>query len=213
MSLLSSLRVIANRLHIIQSVDDDDAATETVSKIPTRSLTLAELMSEIRQDEVRALANAPAELTVGLEKVCEAAGVKPGPDKWTVDRLGDLLHGEKFASLSRDAAQRALLAQFSAEKVSIEELVKDAVARDQAIDAFEQFVRDKMHARSSARESRIGALQAQMADLQQEVARLTREGETETKQWQQWRQKKQAYEKEMAWAVSYLLDKPVITTE
>jgi hypothetical protein len=214
MGLLTNLRALANHLGIIQVVKADQAAAGVApAKIQTRSVTLDELVSAVKQDEVRTLAEAPAELTVTLAKVCEAAGVKPAGNGWTVDKLGDLLRSEKFASLSREPAQRALLELFAADKVSVEDVVKDGIARDQAVDAFEQFVRGKIEARSSARQNQIAALQAQIDDLQRQQQRLSKEGQAENEQWQKWLKRKRAYEKEMSWAIGYLLDRPVITIQ
>jgi len=36
---------------------------------------------------------------------------------------------------------------------------------------------------------------------------------TEAAQWKQWLDQKRTYEKDMAWAIGYLLDRPVITTQ
>jgi hypothetical protein len=210
MSLIDSLRKIAQTLRIIQvapaAAAPDTAAAKAQAKIETRSCTLAELMSEIRSEEVRALADAPAELTVALEKVCETAGVKAPNNGWTVDKLRDVLRTDKFKNLSRNHAQRALIEQFAAEKVDVQQLVKDAVARDQAIDAFAKFARDKMQSRRQARQSQI-------EQLQQQLDRLKHDGEQEEQQWQQWQKRKKEYEKEMAWAIGYLLDNPIITQD
>ena len=135
----------------------------------------------------------------------KAAGVKPPANLWTIDKLRDVLRGEKFKSLPRNEAQRALIEQFAIEKVNVQELAKDAVARDQALDAFERFAGEKVQTRRQAR-------QTQLRQLQDQLDRLQREGQQEEQQWQQWQAKKNEYEKEMAWAIGYLLDNPIITT-
>ena len=168
MSLVSGLRSIANSLGIIQVVKAGNGESAP-AKLPTRSVTLSELMSEVRQADVQALAQAPAELTVSLTKVCETAGVKPPAHGWTVDRLRDLLRSQKFSSLAREAAQRALLEHFASEKVTVEDVVKDGIARDQAIDAFEKFVYGKMESRKSARQRQIASLQSQIESLRRFV--------------------------------------------
>src|SRR5215213_788728 len=99
MGLLDTLRTIAAKLRIIHVAPAGEVAAgagKPIDKIPTRSITLAELISEIRSEEVRSLADAPAELTVALEKVCETAGVKPLGNGWTIDKLRDTLRTDKF---------------------------------------------------------------------------------------------------------------------
>jgi hypothetical protein len=206
MGLLDTLRAVAHKLRIIQVAPAANTDAPNHPKIETRSLTMAELMSEIHAEEVRALAEAPAELTVALAKVCEAAGVKAPPNGWTIDKLRDLLQTEKFKGLSRNEAQKALIEHFAAEKVDVQQLVKDAVARDQAIDAFEKFAHDKVQSRRQAREPQLQQLRRQLEGLQ-------RENQQEEEQWQQWLKRKREYEKEMAWAIGYLLDNPIITQD
>jgi hypothetical protein len=209
MGLLDTLRTIAAKLRIIHVASAGEVAAgadKPIDKIPTRSITLAELISEIRNEEVRNLADAPAELTVALEKVCETAGCKPLPNGWTIDKLRDTLRTDKFKNLSRNEAQKALIELFAAEKVDVQQLAKDAVARDQAIDAFARFAKEKMQSRATARQSRLD-------DLKSEIANLTRDAEQEEKQWKQWLARKKDYEKDMAWAIGYLLDNPIVSID
>ena len=206
MGLLDTLRTIAQKLRIIHVAPAGEAAAKPVDKIPTRSITLAELISEIRSEEVRHLADAPAELTVALEKVCDTAGCKPLPNGWTIDKLRDTLRTDKFKNLSRPEAQKALIELFAAEKVDVQQLAKDAVARDQAIDAFAKFAREKMQSRATARQSQI-------RDLEAQLSKLKRDEEQESQQWKDWLAKKKSYEKDMAWAIGYLLDNPIITQD
>ena len=84
-------------------------------------------------------------------------------------------------------------------KVDAADLIKDAVARDQALDAYQDFMARK-------REPRIRALEDQRKRLEQEIA-------AEEESWREWRRRKRAREHEMAHAVGYLIDGPVITTD
>src|SRR5205807_2428627 len=90
MPLLENLRAMGNRLGLINIVTLKDPSAET-PKVTTRSMTLDQLASEVSHAEMRALAELPAELSVGFDKVFDAAGIKPPPHGWSVVKLGATL--------------------------------------------------------------------------------------------------------------------------
>lgn len=212
MGLLDTLHGLGTKLKIIQSAAPAAPQTEP-PKMATKTVSLSELTTEVHTEEVRALAELPAELSVPFEKVYQVAGVKPAAHGWTIERLKQLLRTEQFQTMERLSAQKALLGLLAAEKAEVEDLVKDAVARDQALDAFQNYVRKKMDDRIAARERKTGDLEAQIKDLQDQSAKLRDENKTDHAQWLQWLNSKRAQERELAWAIGYLLDKPVVTLE
>lgn len=212
MKLMVQLRLLAGRLRIIQIVESSQGQASP-EKVATRSVTLAELTSEIRAAEVRALAELPAELTVDFTQVFDAAGIKPAGNVWTIEKLRQLLATDQYKAMTKPAAQQALLGLLSAEKVAVQDLVKDALARDQAIDAFENFVRQKLKARMGARDQRVASLESQIRSLQEECARLREEAKADRESWRQWHARKTRCEQEMAWAISYLVDGAVVSVD
>jgi hypothetical protein len=210
MNLIDLLRAVGDRLGIVEM--RPATSPERPAKIQTRTVSLKDLLIEIRQEEVRALAELPAELSVPVEQIFATAGVKAAAHGWTIERLKQLLEEEQFKSKDREEVQKAILNILANEKVAVEELVKDAVARDQALDAFEGFARKKMEHRIAARARKMSELESQMRSLQEEVDRLRREAAQDEEHWREWRRKKAAIERKLAWAVAYLMDRPVITT-
>lgn len=208
MELLESL---GDRLGILEKTVGN--ASPSGSKIQTRSVTLEELKSEIRSEEVQALADLPAELAVPFDKIMETAGIGPGAHGWTIERLKTLLLTEEFKNLKREEAQKRILGVLSSEKVSTEDLVRDAVARDRAIDAFERTARLKMENRMAARERQIAEIETKITELQKEIARLKEHASADQAKWREWRVRKRALEKELAWSVGYLIEGHVITTD
>jgi hypothetical protein len=61
-----------------------------------------------------------------------------------------------------------VLEKLSCENVSAEEIIRDALAKDQALDAFEKFIEKKMKDRRSARQMRLMELERQIGILEQE---------------------------------------------
>jgi len=211
MSLLDLLQTVGGRLGILEAPSSADAGEP--EKIVTRTVTLEELRSHIQAEDVRALAATPAELALPFEKIFEAAGVGVPAHGWTVARLKALLRTEPYRGQERTAAQLALLNALSAARVPPEDLVREAVAQDQALDAFESFVCRKTQDRLSAAERRIAELDARLQTLQNERARLAEHVQAGQEDLRSWRQRKRVYERELASAVGYLTERPVITTD
>ena len=120
---------------------------------------------------------------------------------------------EKCGKLSRKEAQQRALAALAQDEAPAEDVVRDAVARDQALDAFERFAREKLSKQQSHRQKRLAACEAQLEALQREAEHIRRQQAQEEKDWQAWRDSKVDYEKEMAWALSFLMEKPLITID
>ncbi len=212
MSLLEMIESLGGRLGIIERASARKTSKAT-AKIRTRVVTLAELQSEIKADEVRALAEAPAELAVGFEKIFETAGIQSPESGWNIEKLGQLLHTDPFKNQPREAIQRKVLEVLGAEKVDPEALVKDAMARDRALDAFEKYAQRKMMDRIACYERKSGEVRTRIDELQKECARLEALVSGEWDRWREWQRRKRVHERELAWAVGHLIDRPVITTD
>src|SRR5262245_5653014 len=138
MNLLAMLRKLGDRLGILE-LSQDSQQSSVPLKVQTRSVTLSELIMTIQITEVRNLAEMPAELSVPFDEIFTAAGIQAPPGGWTVDRLVEYVSVERIRKMDRSDAQRETLGMLKAEKVDPEDVVKDAISRDQALDAFEQF--------------------------------------------------------------------------
>ena len=211
MGVFALISAAANHLGLIRIVEVTNAAKP--QKITTRSITLEQLHTEVRAERVRALSELPAELSVPFEKVFEAAGVKPPAHGWTIPRLQQLLQTEQYKALARESAQQAVLGMLAADKAPVEDLVQDAVQRDKAIDAFEVFVYKKMTTRVEARQARAAQIEEQIRTLRDEQLRLSEETSADQERWDQWHQRKTALEEELALAVGYVLEKPIVTVD
>lgn len=211
MSVIGLLSVAANHLGLIRVVEAKDPAKP--QKITTRAITLAQLSGEVRTEQVRALSELPAELSVEFDRVFEAAGIKPPAHGWTIPRLQQLLQTEQYKSMPREAVQQAILGVLAADKVPVDDLVQDAVRRDKAIDAFEGFVFKKMTDRVDARLVRDAQIEDQIRSLRDEQTKLKAETQADRERWDQWHQRKTALELDLAHAVGYVLDKPIVTVD
>lgn len=211
MTFFKLLQGIGDRLGILETTSNPESAP--VSRIQTRSVSLRELASEIRSIEVRDLADGPAELMIPFEKIFEAAGISSKPENWTIDRLKGVVENESFKQKPREEVQRRVLELLASEGVSTETLIKDAIARDQALDSFQSRADEKMHERRQSCKNRLLEIEQQIKDLEAERGTLEESLKAEEDKWREWKKKKRANERELASLASYIVDHPVITMD
>jgi len=211
MTFFKLLQGIGDRLGILETTSNPESAL--VSRIQTRSVSLRELASEIRSIEVRDLADGPAELMIPFEKIFEAAGISSKPENWTIDRLKGVVENESCKQKPREEVQRRVLELLASEGVSTEMLIKDAMARDQALDSFQSRADEKMHERRQSCKNRLLEIEQQIKDLEAERGTLEESLKAEEDKWREWKKKKRANERELASLASYIVDRPVITMD
>ncbi len=211
MSLLKYLQGLGDRLGILETASTP--GTKQLKRIQTRTVTLKELASEINSKEVRALADSPAELGIPFEKIYEKAGVSSREGDWTIDKLRLLIASDPLKDKSREEIQKAVLDRLSSEGVDVGKIVKDAIARDQALDSFERFVGEKMQDRIKCCKNNLQEIEAQIRKLQEEGSDLEQKIRIDEHGWRDWRIRKRAFEREMALAIGYIIDRPVVSID
>jgi hypothetical protein len=211
MSLAKFLQGIGDRLGILETVSNPAATTPR--RIQTRTVTIRELACEIKSAEVRDLAASPEEVAIPFEKIYEAAGITANDGDWTIGRLERLTAGELSKNKSREEIQEAVLEVLRSEGVPVETIVKDAIARDQALDSFETCAGDKMKNQINACKERLLEIEAQIRNLQQESVELGEKIKANEEHWRDWKKRKRACEREMAKAIGYIIDQPIVTTD
>jgi len=211
MSFVKFLHGIGDRLGIIESVSGSGSAPE--KRIQTRIVTLQELASEIKAQEVCLLADSPAEWSVPFEKIYETAGIPSNPGDWTIDRLGQWIADGPLKDKPREEIQSAILNQLNAANVPVEKIVRDAIARDQALDSFEACMRKKMEELEGSSRRQILEINDRIKDLELERQRLEDRRQQESARWLEWKKLKRMREREMASVASYVVDHAVVTTD
>ncbi len=196
MNLLALLRNVGDRLGVLQL--SKPAAKAPLVKVETRSVTLSELIMTIQVSELQEVADSGSALSISFDEVFNAAGISPSVP-WSVDRLMQFLESERFRGKSREDIQHELLKVLADEHVDAANVIKDAISRDQALDAFAESVAKKRERWIAEKRQAIQSLERTLAD--------------EEKNWHEWRHRKRKREQDMARAVGYLIDKPIISID
>ena len=203
MGLFDKLQTLGRKLKLIQIVP---GSASKPKKIATKAISLNELITQVNQDSIRTLAQTPAELCIPFEKIFESAGIKPSQNGWDIDRLKKELSHEKYKSMDRKSGQKALLKVLTNEAIDVEDLVKDALARDKTLDAFEGFVVAKMRDRTAARQEKKAELEIQMAKISRDIEKLKNEEEADKQHLSEWQKAKSQYDNELTRTVEFLME-------
>jgi hypothetical protein len=205
MDLIGILRKLGDRIGIIE-MSSAEKLTAAPAKIQTRTITLSELMMTVKVSEVHELAESPTDLYVSFEDIFKAAGYNAEKTAWTVERLQEFLNSDRIRKLSRDDMQHATLQMLKEENVDSADIVKDAIFRDQALDAFEESASRKRKRWHADQQQLLSDLSARMKQVEKEIA-------AEEERWKDWRGQKRQRERDMAYAVGFLIDRPVISID
>jgi len=127
--------------------------------------------------------------------------------------LKGVVENESCKQKPREEVQRRVLELLASEGVSTEMLIKDAIARDQALDSFQSRADEKMHERRQSCKNRLLEIEQQIKDLEAERGTLEESLKAEEDKWREWKKKKRANERELASLASYIVDRPVITMD
>jgi hypothetical protein len=87
-----------------------------------------------------------------------------------VERLQEFLNSDRIRKMSRDDAQRATLQMLTEEKVDAADIIKDAIFRDQALDAFEDSHSRKRQRWRADQQQLLSDLSARMKQVEKEIA-------------------------------------------
>jgi hypothetical protein len=96
------------------------------------------------------------------------AGVEPPAHGYGVDKVSEMLENKRLATLSREVKATAVLTALEAAGVTIEDVIKDAVRRDQTLDAFEAAKRSELEALKTQGAERIQSLEEEIQQFLRE---------------------------------------------
>jgi hypothetical protein len=156
----------------------------------------------------RALPKTPGDEVPDFEGIYKASGIKEPPHGFSAYKVLEILSSPDFAGLdarARAAALSGFLKMNPSGPVPISDVIQDAVARDQALDNFETFLRKKLETRSTELDRETAALQAEIDELtrrnqeKMEVNRRALEGEKQ--RFAEWQARKRIEERKLFDAV------------
>lgn len=85
-----------------------------------------------------------AEPPIDVPQVYAAAKIGPPRHGFSLEKIAGMLSDERMAALPREARASAIAVLLETSGVQIEDVIKDAGSRDQALDRFEDFLAEKL---------------------------------------------------------------------
>ena len=150
-----------------------------------------------------------------IADVYEAARIAVPAHGYTVLKVADMLQSEHIRALPPDVKHKSILVALDAAGVPIDEVVRDAVARDRALDTYEKVLEqhlEEVRAAKAAENQRLEDEIAQrLAELRGRIDENNQQVSREQDELQAWRVRKQREETTIAEAVSHFVSENPIT--
>ena len=79
----------------------------------------------------------PPSNSASFEEIYQAAEIHPPAHGFTIVKVGDMLRSEHIRNLPRDVKRSSVLVALEAVGAPLQDVIQDAMKRDQALDTFE----------------------------------------------------------------------------
>jgi hypothetical protein len=157
---------------------------------------------------------APVNNPGSFAEIYHAAEIQPPLHGFTVEKVAEMLGSEHIRSLPRDVKRSSVLVALDAVGVPIQDVIQDAMRRDQALDTFERVQEQSLKQLEAQLDKENQQNQAEMdrvlADCRARIQANNDKLAKEKERFFAWRLKKQEEEQKIADAVSYFVaDNPI----
>jgi hypothetical protein len=149
-------------------------------------------------------------------EIYQAAEIHPPAHGFTIEKVGDMLRSEHIRNLPRDVKRSSILVALEAAGAPLQDVIQDAMKRDQALDTFESVQEKSLNQLESQKGQENQQIQAEIdrvvAEHRSRIQANNDEVAKEKERFFAWRLKKQEEEQKIADAVSYFVaDNPIST--
>jgi len=168
---------------------------------PTRSLTLAELMSEaVDQDAPHREATLARDmgLDVAWKTIFDTAGITTPDHGWTVERSLSFIRKAQSKGMTPVQVRRSLEQALVTDGADIREVARDAVAKDEVLDLYERELENTVGGALEEIATEIRALESKIDNLRQRISDLEEERAGTLRRLTAWKSEKHHLEQQWA---------------
>ncbi len=156
----------------------------------------------------------PVANALSFDDIYAAAGIDVPAHRYSILKIAEMLESEHLRGMAAPVKRSSILVALDAAGVKVDEIIKDAVRRDRALDAFEALQQRALEKLEADKTREIGRIQAEMdrylAEQQALLEQNRQEVEREKHRLCAWCDAKRREEQRIALAVSYFaLDQPI----
>jgi hypothetical protein len=202
--------------NLFVSVDESTGRPEEGEGTAPPPPTAAQAVADI----ARAAAGPPPTFTSAITnaasfaEIYQAAEIHPPSHGFTIEKVGDMLRSEHIRTMPRDVKRSSVLVALEAVGAPLQDVIQDAVKRDQALDTFESVQEKALNQLEAQKQQENQQIQAEidrvLAEHRSRSQANNDEVAKEKERFFAWRLKKQEEEQKIADAVSYFVaDNPI----
>jgi hypothetical protein len=211
MKVLEFLKMVAAGAGIIQILDEPPASPENAAPAPGPvTVSLDDLIEQKNAEDLARSVEAP-ELALEFTAIYKALKVTPALHGWDIDKMLELLGSAPAGCQGRGALKKYVLDLLARNNIPSQDIIKDAVSRDRALDAYEHFVFKQRCMRQDRRNAKVASLKAQVEECQRAMAAIEAAEAGDAAAFAAWLEKKIAKEEQLVDVVSLLTPEPVIS--
>jgi hypothetical protein len=204
--------------NLFVSVDESSSRpeeSEPTPPSPSAAQTVAEIARSVTPVGPPPTFTAPVSNPTSFTEIYQAAEIHPPAHGFTIEKVGDMLRSEHIRNLPRDVKKSSILVALEAVGAPIQDVIQDAMKRDQALDTFESVQERALNQLETQKTKENQEIQAELDRLLAEhKARIQANNDAISKEKERffaWRLKKQEEEQKIADAVSYFVTENPIT--
>jgi hypothetical protein len=201
--------------NLFVSVDESGARAEGegAAAPPSAAQAIADIAASVGPPPTFAV---PVKNPGSLQEIYQAAEIRPPAHGFTIDKIAEMLRSEHIRNLPREVKRSSILVTLDAVGAPLQDVIQDAVKRDQALDTFERVQEQSLKQLEAQLDQENRQTQAEIdrvvaehrSRIQANNERLAKEKE----RFFAWRLQKQEEEQKIADTVSYFVTENPITT-
>ena len=193
--------------------EENEGHNEGSAPPPTAAQAVAEIARSVGPAPTF---TAPVSNPTSFAEIYQAAEIPTPTHGFTIEKVGDMLRSEHIRNLPRDVKRSSVLVALEASGVPIQDVIQDAMKRDQALDTFESVQEKALNQLQAQKEQENQQVQAEldrvMAEQRSKMQANNDAVAKEKERFFAWRLKKQEEEQKIADTVSYFVtDNPIGT--
>lgn len=208
MKAANFIRKITAKLGLIKVLAENDQAGPV--GVETVRVSLTDLQAKYKNNMTSETIYIP-EIIVDFDVLLESLKINIPAHGWTATRIAKLLLSDEFKAKDKNTVKKQILDLLMKEQVPVEDIIKDAVSRDQALDSFEQIVHNKLLTLVSSGKSKITELEAEIVEKQGQIKDFRSSIRNYKDTYKNWLCRKTAKEEELLEVVSVIADKQEIS--
>ncbi len=177
--------------------------------IRTQSISLAELQNEFK-DGRKEQAGA-AEFSLDIDALFQALKVPTFAHGWSAESVRKYIESNDIAGLAHEKKKETILRVLKENNVSLEDIVVDAVRRDEALDTYERFAEKKLRERKAQHQADVAALESEIENCQAKIRSLRALQSRDVEDFEKWISQKTAHEEDLVRVVSLVTNESKIS--